>query len=905
MMRERKRISIAVYPLGDVTVASSRIRIYNVLPRLELSGYRVDFKAVGEYCDDYDLVIVQKRCDDFLFELGKPLILDMDDNYFEHGPDKERFIRIARHATAVVVSTEYLFTIASQYNSNVHLIPTGLDVQEIRQKSGNAQIGDVKKRAVWVGYPENLRYVAKLIPILREHSLTLRVITRNDPEVQQFVDENKDIIEFYAWDLATVDEHIAECDIGIAPMEEDSWSQAKSGYKVLKYLSLGLRVVCDASPEYARIEGELGEDIIASTPQEWAAKLVDERPLDQQRTSELLKKYSSAHLAAGWEIVIDTLQNVIEPRSQKLAGQHQQLNEQTLHLADTYRHTMLSLESYARRLVFALPTQSTNKSINPTLINKTIKTLMCTHNLNHEGAPYSQFEMTVGLKEKGVIEPVVFSPVDGPLRALYEARGIRVIIDSQLGSIIDFAGYRERVEIFAAFVKEQGVEVVYANTLINFHVIAAARYAGLPSIWNIRESEPWQYYQNWWGSELADEAIKCFEYPYKVVFVAHATMERYNAFESNSNFHVIHNGIDLDRISIEAGKYDRKAVREELGVSSDELVILLPGTICERKGQQDLARAMELLAPDCLKRIKCLIVGDSQLPMPYNNELHAIAEGLPTETKERLSILPTTAEVFKYYKAADIFVCTSKIESFPRVILEAMAFDLPIITTPVFGIREQVQEGVNALFYPPGDHEALAKSLERLIADNGMRGLFSENSAFVLSQLETFDEMIAGYATLFKEAWAFGLQEQTDKCRQLIIELHRLLSAVALQHTEQTRLLNEYHGQLAEFARELLECDQKIAAHDRMQLEQNQLLAESYDQLAQYTNQLAERSQQLHQKNLQLAEQDQQLHQKNLQLVEQNQQIVECEQQISDLLNSYSWKLTYPLRYMKDIVLKK
>jgi len=386
-------------------------------------------------------------------------------------------------------------------------------------------------------------------------------------------------------------------------------------------------------------------------------------------------------------------------------------------------------------------------------LRNAIKTLMCAHNLNHEGAPYSQYEMTVGLKEKGIIVPVVFSPIDGPLRALYESHGIRVIIEPNLGYTFEIVGYRERLKTFTAFIKELGVEMVYANTLINFHVIAAARDAGLPSIWNIRESEPWQHYQKMWGEELAAEAAWCFTYPYKVIFVAHTTRQIYREFEGRHNFHVIYNGLNLDRIFKEAEKYDRKAMREELGIGDDELAILLPGTICERKGQHDLAHALERIDPECLKKIRCFIVGDWQSPMPYNKELHDMAASLPAEAKDRLTILPISPEIFKYYKAADIFICSSRIESFPRIVLEAMAFNLPIITTPVFGIQEQVQEGVNALFYSPGDYAALANALERLIKDDGMRRRFSDNAVFVLRQLESFDEMAEAYATLFKEAY--------------------------------------------------------------------------------------------------------------------------------------------------------
>ena len=76
---------------------------------------------------------------------------------------------------------------------------------------------------------------------------------------------------------------------------------------------------------------------------------------------------------------------------------------------------------------------------------------------------------------------------------------------------------------------------------------------------------------------------------------------------------------------------------------------------------------------------------------------------LPDERRARVTSLPETGDVARYFVAADVFVCTSRVESYPRVILEAMAHGLPIVTTPVFGIREQVREDVNGVFYDPGD----------------------------------------------------------------------------------------------------------------------------------------------------------------------------------------------------------
>jgi len=118
--------------------------------------------------------------------------------------------------------------------------------------------------------------------------------------------------------------------------------------------------------------------------------------------------------------------------------------------------------------------------------------------------------------------------------------------------------------------------------------------------------------------------------------------------------------------------------------------------------------------------------------------------------------VPETPEVAPYYQAADVFVCSSRMECFPRVTQEAMAFGLPLVTTPVFGIFEQVRQGVNGLFYEPGKIDQLADALARLLSDDAARRWMSEMSPRMLRQLEGFDATTERYAEIFREAWLTG-----------------------------------------------------------------------------------------------------------------------------------------------------
>jgi glycosyltransferase involved in cell wall biosynthesis len=98
---------------------------------------------------------------------------------------------------------------------------------------------------------------------------------------------------------------------------------------------------------------------------------------------------------------------------------------------------------------------------------------------------------------------------------------------------------------------------------------------------------------------------------------------------------------------------------------------------------------------------------------PYDRDLADFLAGL---NRPNLRLVPETGEVYPYYGAADLFVCSSYEESFPRVVLEAMAFAVPIVSTEVHGIPEMVREAQEARLVPAGDSAALAAALRELLA---------------------------------------------------------------------------------------------------------------------------------------------------------------------------------------------
>lgn len=381
-----------------------------------------------------------------------------------------------------------------------------------------------------------------------------------------------------------------------------------------------------------------------------------------------------------------------------------------------------------------------------------LKVVAVTHNLNNEGAPTTLMDLLIGLKEQGAISPVVLSPSDGPLRSIYEKNGIAVeILDFTLYGVVDRNSMLASLGGVASLLKIIRADVVIANTLQTYWAIKAAHLAQIPTIWCQHESESWKTYFDFLPQDARQIAYSAFSHAYRVLYVAEATRSSWREIETAHNFKVIRHGIPAQRLSAEVSRWSKGAARKALGVKEDEIVFVVIGTVCRRKGQKDLVEAVINLANDLSKNIKVFIAG-KLAENQYVSEILDLLANAQSKYRGQIILTDHIEDPFLYYSAADVFVCTSIVESAPRVIVEAMACSLPIITTPVFGIPELVRPGVNAWFYEPGDITTLSAVIRRFVESPTLRSEMASNSPKVLSGLPGFREMVDGYKRVIQEA---------------------------------------------------------------------------------------------------------------------------------------------------------
>lgn len=379
-----------------------------------------------------------------------------------------------------------------------------------------------------------------------------------------------------------------------------------------------------------------------------------------------------------------------------------------------------------------------------------LRLLVFSHNLNREGASISLKELVCGLKTHHAVVPELIAFADGPLRSEYEACGISVeVLPSVLYRISTKKRLNREVASLAKRIKASASDVVFVNTLLNFPAILAAEYAGVPSVWNPRESEPWSEYFRFLPVPVAQQAIASIGLPRRVVFVAASTRAVWREFEQDANFTVIHNALNLDRFSQHLSA-DKAHVRRSLGWAADEVVFLCVGTICERKGQQDALQAFEKIASHLKVAARLVFVGDPS--GRYGQKQQDFALRFKGKKKIRVFFEASSANIGDYYLAADVFLLCSRVESYPRVVLEALAFSLPIISTPVFGVVEQIPEPTDAFFYAPGDIEHLGEHMLEMANSPKTRQQLSQRSKARFAEMASFDQMLKAYESVLRDA---------------------------------------------------------------------------------------------------------------------------------------------------------
>jgi D-inositol-3-phosphate glycosyltransferase len=144
--------------------------------------------------------------------------------------------------------------------------------------------------------------------------------------------------------------------------------------------------------------------------------------------------------------------------------------------------------------------------------------------------------------------------------------------------------------------------------------------------------------------------------------------------------------------------------------------VLSVGRLVERKGFEDLIRAMALVPS-----AECVIVGGQGDDEPYAHRLRQLIHKVKVADRVWLAGAVAPADIPRWYRSADVLVTAPWYEPFGLTPLEAMACGVPVVATAVGGLTDTVVDGVTGDLVPARDPRALGVAVRKLLADDMRR----------------------------------------------------------------------------------------------------------------------------------------------------------------------------------------
>lgn len=159
--------------------------------------------------------------------------------------------------------------------------------------------------------------------------------------------------------------------------------------------------------------------------------------------------------------------------------------------------------------------------------------------------------------------------------------------------------------------------------------------------------------------------------------------------------------------------YNPVVIKEIVYRQSEKLNVLFLGKLCEAKGVYDIIKAAKIIKS---YNVEINLYGDGNI-----NEFRKLIDENNLGEKVKIRGWISGDEKDRALKDSDIYILPSYSEGLPMSILEAMAIGLPVISTPVGGTPEAVEDGVNGFLVEVGDYAGLAQKIDLLAGDNALR----------------------------------------------------------------------------------------------------------------------------------------------------------------------------------------
>ncbi|MFX1408976.1 MAG: glycosyltransferase family 4 protein [Promethearchaeota archaeon] len=194
-------------------------------------------------------------------------------------------------------------------------------------------------------------------------------------------------------------------------------------------------------------------------------------------------------------------------------------------------------------------------------------------------------------------------------------------------------------------------------------------------------------------------------------------------------------GIDL------TPKISDKNVRDIFNINSKEKIVLFVGLHNKRKGIDLIIKTANLLRKD---NIKFILLGDGPERIKSINKVAKL--GL----RDKVLFLGNRLDIYNFYNQANIFFLPSRGEGLAGVLMEAMIYQVPIVTSNITGTKDLIKQFENGLLCETENYKCYAKSIKRLLEDDQLQSKFKENGLILIKNQFLWKNNLKNFERLYQ-----------------------------------------------------------------------------------------------------------------------------------------------------------
>lgn len=210
---------------------------------------------------------------------------------------------------------------------------------------------------------------------------------------------------------------------------------------------------------------------------------------------------------------------------------------------------------------------------------------------------------------------------------------------------------------------------------------------------------------------------------------------------------MIPNSVDTHRFS-PVTPIERDALRRKLGIPVDDKIVVYTGRLVSYKGLPLLLQVWRDIQ-QTHNNVRLLLVGPGGLDI-HNCEAELKLYAVTHRLRESVHFIGSVDNVHEYLQASDIFVFPTESEAFGISLIEAMACGVPVISTPVGGVKDILQHRQNGLVVQPGDPGQLFEALDALMNDTALAVRLGDAARHTAQHRYSAEIVTEAYAVLFE-----------------------------------------------------------------------------------------------------------------------------------------------------------